>query len=110
MTAAKLQGAGGPWQVAAAGDRPVWSRVQRRLFFLGLTHFQIMAADYTIAGDSFAPASPRSWNATRIDAFDLMPDGKRAVVVPAIERKEATDAVFLLNFIDDLRRRFPSGG
>jgi len=102
------EAAGGPWQVGPGGDQPVWSRAQRRLFFLGLHQFQIMAADYSVAGDAFTAASPRLWNPTRIEAFDVMPDGKRAVVIPAIERKQATHAVFLLNFIDDLRRRFPS--
>lgn len=88
----------------------MWSHVQRRLFFWGLTQFQIMALDYAIAGDSFTPASPRLWNATGVESFDIMPDGKRAVVIPVGEPKEATHAVFLLNFIDDLRRRFPRHG
>jgi hypothetical protein len=37
----------------------------------------------------------------------MMPDGKRAVIIPAAEQKEATHAVFLLNFFDELKRRVP---
>jgi hypothetical protein len=44
-----------------------------------------------------------------VDSFDLMPDGKRVVVIPAAEQKEATHATFLLNFMDDLRRRVSAG-
>ena len=68
-----------------------------------------MVAAYSVAGDSFSPARPRVWNDTRVDAYDLMPDGKRVVMIPAAEQKEATHATFLLNFMDDLRRRLPVG-
>ena len=43
-----------------------------------------------------------------LQGFDLMPDGKRIVIIPAAEQKEPTHATFLLNFIDDLRRRLPA--
>jgi hypothetical protein len=42
-----------------------------------------------------------------LEGFDLMPDGKRIVIIPAADQKETTHATFLLNFIDDLRRRLP---
>ena len=67
-----------------------------------------MVAGYSVAGDSFSPARPRPWNETRVESFDLMPDGKRVVMVPAADQKEATHAIFLLNFMDDLRRRLPA--
>jgi hypothetical protein len=38
----------------------------------------------------------------------MMPDGKRAVVIPAAEQKESTHATLLLSFIDDLKRRAPA--
>jgi len=37
-----------------------------------------------------------------------MPDGKRIVAIPSAVQKEVTHAVFLLNFMDDLRRRVPA--
>ena len=68
-----------------------------------------MVTGYSVAGDSFSPARPRPWNDTRVESFDLMPDGKRVVMIPAADQKEATHATFLLNFMDDLRRRLPAG-
>ena len=69
-----------------------------------------MVTHYSIAGGSFWPARPRQWNPMRatLQGFDLMPDGKRIVIIPAAEQKEPTHATFLLNFIDDLRRRLPA--
>ena len=68
-----------------------------------------MVGGYSIAGDSFSPARPSLWNETRVESFDVMPDGKRVVVIPAAEQKHSTHATFLLNFTDDLRRRVPAG-
>jgi hypothetical protein len=45
----------------------------------------------------------------RIERFDLLPDGKRAVAVPAADQKRSTHATFLVNFMDDLRRRVSAG-
>jgi hypothetical protein len=45
----------------------------------------------------------------KVKSFDLMPDSKRVIMVPAAEQKEATHAVFLLNFTDTLRQRMPAG-
>ncbi len=41
-----------------------------------------------------------------VDSFDLMRDGKHVVAVPAGEIRQSTHAVFLLNFMDELRWRF----
>ncbi len=102
-------GPGGQWQVSAGGGSPVWSRNGRELFYKGISDFRIMVTGYSVAGDSFSPARPRRWNDTRVESFDLMPDGKRVVVISAADQKEATHATFLLNFMDDLRRRLPAG-
>jgi hypothetical protein len=46
-------------------------------------------------------------------AWDLAPDGKRVVVLTPVESAEAPkrehEVVFLLNFLDELRRRVPTG-
>ncbi|HEY2015670.1 MAG TPA: hypothetical protein VGH38_19335, partial [Bryobacteraceae bacterium] len=74
-----------------------------------LPHFRIMAASYSVAGDSFTPASPHRFNDIRVENFDVMPDGKHVVAVTAAEPKDVTHATFLLNFMDDLQRRVPAG-
>jgi hypothetical protein len=78
-----------------------------------------MVADYTTKGDSFAAGKPRTWLDKRLldlgspPAFthDLAPDGKRiaAVLYPngTADDKPITHVTFLLNFIDELRRRVP---
>ncbi len=101
-------GAGGPWQISSGGTSPVWSPTRRELFYRDITNFQIRVAGYSVVDDSFAPAKPRVWADLRVDRFDLMPDGKHALVVPAADQKETTHATFLLNFMDDLRRRLPA--
>jgi hypothetical protein len=64
-----------------------------------------MAASYSVTADSFVPVRARVWSDVRVDSLDLMPDGKRVVVIPAAVQKEATHATFLLNFMEELRRR-----
>jgi len=101
-------GAGGPWQISAGGNNPFWSNAARQFFYRSLPGFRIMVSGYSVAGDSFSPAPPRPWNDTRVESYDLMPDGKHVVMIPAADQKQATHATFLLNFMDDLRRRVPA--
>jgi hypothetical protein len=46
--------------------------------------------------------------------FDVMADGKRIIVLPQSERtderKENLHITFLMNFLDEVRRRMPAGG
>jgi serine/threonine-protein kinase len=100
---------GGPWQVSSGGASAVWSRGGHELFYQGKSEARVMVAPYSIAGDSFSPGRPRPWSEARVDSFDVMPDGKHVVLIPPVEQKEATHATFLLNFMDDLRRRVPAG-
>ena len=104
-----FRGTGGQKQVSAGGRDPVWSRTGRELFYLGVQDYRITVAGYAVTGDSFSPSRPRLWNEMRVEGFDLMPDGKRVVAIPAADQKEVTHATFLLNFMDDLRRRVPAG-
>jgi len=98
-------GPGGPWQVSTGGNNPFWSRTSHQLFYRGLPDSQVMAAEYSVSGNSLSPAAPRVWSEMRVDSFDLMPDGKHIVMIPAAEQKDVTHATFVLNFMDDLRRR-----
>jgi serine/threonine-protein kinase len=102
-----IPGPGGPWQVSAGGASSVWSRSAHELFYQSKPEAQVTVAGYSVAGDSFSLAPPRMWNSTRVESFDLMPDGKRIVAIPSPSQTETTHAVFLLNFMEDLRRRVP---
>ncbi|HEY2844309.1 MAG TPA: protein kinase [Bryobacteraceae bacterium] len=104
----------GQWQISAGGNggqNPVWSRDGQTLFYQGVVDSRIMAMDYSLAGDSFSPGHPRLWSDAlpSLQAFDLMPDGKRIVGIPSVLQKEPTHAIFLLNFSDELRRKVPAG-
>jgi len=108
---------GGKWQVSnGGGDVPRWPRNGRELLYQ--SGDQIMAAGYTVKGDTFVAEKPRVWIA-KLDSgifsgqWDLAPDGKRVVVLTPAESGEAAgqehDLVFLENFFDELRRKVPAG-
>jgi serine/threonine-protein kinase len=104
-------GPGGKWQVSASGgDRPVWSRKSRELFYR--SEDGIMRARYTARGETFAADKPSLWAAKKDlePYFDLAPDGNRFVVVQTEEsQKNSPEQVMLLeNFFDELRRRSPA--
>jgi Tol biopolymer transport system component len=106
-------GQGGPWQVShGGGTGPRWLRTPHELVYQ--SGDQIMAASYTVKGDTFVADKPRVWIA-KIGGtqWDLAPDGKRVVVLTPVETAEAPrqehEVVFLLNFFDELRRRVPLG-
>jgi predicted Ser/Thr protein kinase len=111
-------GPGGKWQVSSGGAmHPLWPRGGRQLFYETLDG-HVMAADYTVTGDSFVPGKPRLWSQTRIlfpsGAYniDAAADGKHIMVFPlpesAPEDKVSLHVTFLLNFFDELRRLSPS--
>jgi serine/threonine-protein kinase len=102
------------------GGYPLWSRTGHELLFESLDN-HIMAASYSVKGDSFVADKPRLWSEKPITGIvnnvrnvDLAPDGKRIVaLISAGEDKGALEAqnyvTFLLNFFDELRRRAPQG-
>jgi WD40 repeat protein len=112
---------GGRTQVSnSGGGYPLWSRTAHELFFESLDN-HIMAASYSVKGDSFVADKARLWSEKPITGIvnnvrnvDLAPDGKRIVaLISAGEDKGAQEAqnhvTFLLNFFDELRRRAPLG-
>ena len=110
-------GPGGKWQISmGGGSSPLWSRDGRELIFETLDG-RVMAASYSVKGDSFAAGKPRVWSERLLYAggapvYDLAPDGKRLAAVLASDQAgvEPTHLTFLLNFFDELRRRAPAGG
>jgi Tol biopolymer transport system component len=110
---------GGPWLVDSDGEYPVWSRTGHELFYVSRTSRRMMAARYSVIGDSFVPEKPRVWSDRSLlpslvpvtPTYDVSPDGKRFAVVlyedGTAQGKPITRAAFLLNFFDELRRRVP---
>ena len=112
---------GGKWQISnGGGTYPMWPRNGHELFFETLDG-RVMAAAYTVKGDSFVADKVRMWSDKQLGGsvnntknIDLAPDGKRIVaLMPAAEAKGSQEAqnhvVFLENFFDELRRRVPVG-
>ena len=71
-----------------------------------------MAASYAVKGDTFVPEKPRVWIAKLGGTqWDLAPDGKRVVVMTAVDAAEAPkpehEIVMLENIFDELRRKVP---
>jgi serine/threonine-protein kinase len=111
-------GPGGLWKVSTSGGKfPVWSAATHELLFLAADD-HIMAASYSMQGDSFSNVTPYVWSPIPVrrtgvlQNFDVSQDGKRVLMLP---RPAAADAVgslhatFLLNFFDEVRRRVPTG-
>jgi serine/threonine-protein kinase len=105
-------GQGGKWQISnGGGTDTVWSRNGHDLLYR--SGDQIMAVSYTVKGDTFVPERPRVWIAKLGGTmWDLARDGKRVLVLTPVESAETPkpehEVVFLLNFLDELRRRVPT--
>jgi serine/threonine-protein kinase len=114
---APASGPGGKLLISNAGGVfPIWSRTGRELFYQ--SGDQVMAVSYTVKGNSFVAEKPRVWASNFVAPgvgrkFDVAPDGKRLAVLTPVEPAQAPtvdhDVVFVLNFLDELRRRVPAG-
>lgn len=105
---------------SAGGSYPVWSPNARELFFRTGDN-QIMVANYTANGDSFAPEKPRPWSEKRLvnfgligtASYDVAPDGNHIAALMPVETSESQQSqnhvIFLMNFFDELRRKVPAG-
>ena len=108
---------GGKWLISnGGGSFPVWSPYGRELFYRSDDQ-QIMAVSYTVKGDVFVADRPRRWTDRRLAesgqrSFDIALDGKRFVTTMPVdspsEQKTQSQVTLLLNFSDELRRRFES--
>ena len=108
---------GGKWGISNNGGVvPVWSPNGRELFYRTEDQ-RIMVVAYTVKGDVFVADKPRVWSDRRLlevqqRNLDITPDGSRFVVSMPLDAPEAQRAqnhvIFLENFGDELRRRFPS--
>ncbi len=109
----------GKWQVSnIGGTLPIWSPNGRDLFYRQLNSRGILVASYRGSGDTFVADKPRVWSDKAftltgvLQNYDLSADGKRFAVLmeAAGESKPETHVTFLINFLDELRRRVPVGG
>jgi hypothetical protein len=107
---------GGKREVSPDGNSsPAWSHNGKDLLFVQFRGpHRIMAVSYFSRGDSFATDRPRVWPGeialfTAARTYEPAPDGKRIVVLlPADTTQEPHNRLaFLLNFLDELRRRVP---
>ncbi|HEV2200649.1 MAG TPA: protein kinase [Bryobacteraceae bacterium] len=111
---------GGKWQISSGGGTyPMWSRTARQLFFETLDN-RVMAAAYTVQGNSFVAEKPRPWSERQLANLvnssrniDLAPDGKRFAVILPVEQAGSQQArsrvTFIENFSDEVRRKAPAG-
>lgn len=112
---------GGKWQVSISGGvYPVFSHNGKDLFFHNEDN-RIMVARYTVKGDSFMAEKPRVWSEKRIAdsgingaTYDVAPDGRRIAALMPVDTPEARQAqshvIFLMNFLDEMRRKVPLSG
>jgi serine/threonine-protein kinase len=113
-------GPGGKRQVSNGGGfQPMWSRKRGELLYVAVsaTGAKIMAAMYTVEGNSFSPGARHEWSPVSIQSrprpgwLDLHPDGERvAANVPqdGLPIAKQDRVVFIFNFFDELRRVVPT--
>ncbi len=114
-------GPGGKSQVSTGGGvNPIWSRSERKLYFL-TPDWRIMVAGYSADASVFSAAKPQLWSEKKLAflggcyPYDLAPDGKRFAVVlnpdtASEQARRAPDHVMVIpDFFDELRRKVPVG-
>jgi serine/threonine-protein kinase len=109
-------GPGGRWQISdGGGSFPVWSRNAQELFYVAADH--LMVTSYRSDRASFTAEKPRVWAENFVHPynfyrrFDLASDGRRVLQLKPLSNereKSASEATFLLNFFDEVRRRAPA--
>ena len=115
----------GRWQVSTGGgDRPLWARNGRELFFLNGGRLAIVPVQ--TAGPTFSAGTPaivfdNRWYYTgsRPDVsngrtYDISPDGQRFLMIKDNQSVEenststATSMVVVLNWFEELKRLAPA--
>jgi Tol biopolymer transport system component/predicted Ser/Thr protein kinase len=106
---------GAKWRLSETGGvSPAWSGNGSEVFFESASENGIMSVSYRVEGNRFAaekarlrvPYPPGPGPVGLLpNGWDMMPDGKRAVVVRPDDDGAERRMMFLLNFGDELRRR-----
>src|SRR4029077_16517210 len=109
-------GPGAKVQVSTAGitsGDPMWAPHGQEIYFPGPDR-RMMVAEYREDGNMFTVGKPRLWSETHVGVtpltrnFALSPDGKRFAIIPPREAPTeigSAHVTFMLNFLDELRRR-----
>jgi Tol biopolymer transport system component len=106
------EGAESRVQISSGGGlRPVWAPKASEVLY----HIdgRIMAVPYSTSGGSFVAEKPRPWSSadvTGVIGFDVAPDGRVVIIVPAAAGKTSQSEHmigFMQNVFDELRRRVP---
>jgi serine/threonine-protein kinase len=110
-------GPGGKWRVSTThGLYSRWSATTHELLLAPFGQGKIMAAPYSVVGESFRADTPQPWSATSIRSesllsagYDLHPDGKRVAAAAALDQAGGNldKVVFVFNFFDYLRKIAP---
>jgi Tol biopolymer transport system component len=106
----------GRWQVSPDGGlSPAWSPRGGELFYMSQDG-RVMAVPYRVDGDTFQPGKAQPWAEARGTdprrGIDVTPDGKRYLSAAWPEGdKDAPkpEAVLLLGFFEELKRRLAGG-
>jgi serine/threonine-protein kinase len=111
-------GPGSKWQISTGGGvNPEWSPNGKELFYKTVDG-KIMVVTYRVSGDSFHAEAPQLWSSGQLTSirdshnFTLHPDGKRFAVLTALDTEktpEANKINIVLNWLEDLKRRVPTG-
>ncbi|MGA7225689.1 MAG: protein kinase [Candidatus Acidiferrales bacterium] len=111
-----FSGAGGKWQVSTGGGVDArWSKTSHELFYL--TAKALVAAPYSVAGNSFQAGQPLSLFADRFEmraplgSYDVTPDGQHFVMFQITGGRKATPSgpTIALNWIDQMRQLVAAG-
>jgi len=88
-------GPGGQWRVSNEGGLfPRWSKTSNELIFLN--QGRVMAAPYSVVGNSFQRNKPTFWSPTgyvplgQQGPYDIHPDGKRLAIIAAADQSATT--------------------
>jgi Tol biopolymer transport system component/predicted Ser/Thr protein kinase len=110
------------WQVSSnGGTSPIFSRNGKDIFYFDVPGDRIMAASYSVKGDSFVVEKPQVWSRQSVALalsgavgaqYDVAPDGKRIAVstYAGSTQQDSGHVIFLENFFDELERKVPLGG
>ena len=106
---------GAKWRLSeTGGTAPAWGGNGSEIFFESASENGIMSVSYRVEGNRFAaekarlrvPYPPGSGPVGSLpNNWDIMPDGKRAVLMRSDDDGGEHRMMFLLNFGDELQRR-----
>jgi len=96
----------------AGGEEPRWSHDGRELFYRSADG-HMLAVD-VVTSPSFRAGTPKALFATKSYEslqYDVSPDGKRFLMIKRPEAVEGPggEAIVVLNWFEELRRRAPVG-